>query len=873
MKLVEEEVQVVKEVKLVDASANLAGLDGLIMKNTKGGGKMIVKRKGGGSIIDQRPLFSTDGETLHIVWKNVIRAYSTQTGDFVREFEPSEYRIAGIIAHPDNASVIIGCTENGELHFWNCQSGIITKKLQLKSSLTTGKAKIKTFHIVKYRMAQGNEICQVLVTHFSDCGKKIYVLLFDIETGMCIKSIFIFANSQEYYIDIIGNYGENLIALLHDVDLHILNPARNLVDKIHKTGKTGRLPTCIAGHPEEECVATGDSTGRVVVWKSLFQTRPYTAVFHWHTLPVTEIVFSKSGGHMYTGGGECVLVKWTLANPQHKSFLPRLPAPIKHLTIAPDNLYVAVSTLDNGIVIVNPQRKMTSVIQNFTWGVASSSKDLFPAGLIVDPRTGCLVLNSRTGHVQFYNTHTKNLLYNINITAQNFLTQERNAIIVNTEVTKVAVNHNGTWMATVEERNDKVSSIEVRLKFWLYDLKKQIFVLNTSIELPHENGVNALHFQPDTTFDDGEWLAVTTGKDDKFKLWSLGKSFATEDKDTKHWYCYGVGDYRNLAATDAGFSMDGSLLAIGFHSTLTLWIPETCELKSSLTHSQYNYPITRIEFGKHEACHLVVVVSQQHITVWNILTLAITWTVSLNVVSLACDLKSTYIAAFTSDNSLYVFTPQSATPVYKKTCLIENTSSVLAATFVPHLQEKRDPSFGHWQRKSQLFFLDSNQELLTLEPESEASVSLEIISDKGTMPLTAFSNLIAAQTSSSKEQTVAQVHEHLGTPGKGMLKELLSVPAHTLPPLRLLCTPFILSLAGQSSKNHPRNAENSKDNDDGAQDNASDLSENEVSPPAKPAVTPTNEKEDTDNDDNDVKLIDIDWSFLSNILPDQDNIP
>jgi len=67
--------------------------------------------------------------TLHIVWKNVIRVYSTQTGDFVREFEPLDYRIAGIIAHPDNTSVIIGCTENGELYFWNCQSGIITKKL------------------------------------------------------------------------------------------------------------------------------------------------------------------------------------------------------------------------------------------------------------------------------------------------------------------------------------------------------------------------------------------------------------------------------------------------------------------------------------------------------------------------------------------------------------------------------------------------------------------------------------------------------------------------------------------------------------------------------------------------------------------------
>jgi len=67
--------------------------------------------------------------TLYILWKNLIRAYSTQTGDFVREFEAADYRIAGMIMHPDNSNIIIGCTENGELNYWSCQSGIITKKL------------------------------------------------------------------------------------------------------------------------------------------------------------------------------------------------------------------------------------------------------------------------------------------------------------------------------------------------------------------------------------------------------------------------------------------------------------------------------------------------------------------------------------------------------------------------------------------------------------------------------------------------------------------------------------------------------------------------------------------------------------------------
>ncbi|XP_003394578.1 WD repeat-containing protein 75 [Bombus terrestris] len=826
---------------------------------------LVVTRKGGGSIIDQRPVFSHDGETLYIVWKHVIRAYSTQTGDFVKELEPANHKIAGLIIHPENPNLIIACTENGELNFWSCQSGIITKKLELKFQV---EPKIKTFHIVNYKTHNGNELRQVLVTYISKCNTKIYIVLFDLDNGVCAKSTCISTKSYEYYVDIIGNHGENLIALLHDVDLHILNPSRNFVDKLHKTGKTGRIPTCIAGHPEEECVATGDSTGRVVVWKGLFQTRPYTAVYHWHTLPVTEIVFSKSGGHMYTGGGECVLVKWVLANSHQKSFLPRLPAPIKHLTIAPDNLYVAVSTLDNGIVVVNPQRKLTSVIQNFTWGVTLSSKDLFPAGLIVDPRTNCLVLNSRTGHVQFYNTHTKSLLYNINITAQNFLTQERNVLVINTEVTKIAINHDGMWMATVEERNDKMSCIEVRLKFWMYDVKQQQFALNTSIELPHDGGVNALHFQPCMLFGDEGALAVTTGRDRKFKLWHLVEPSSLHKKN-KFWQCHSVGDYRNLPATDAGFSIDGSLVGIGFDSSLTIWTPDTCTFKCSLTHCQYQYPVTRIEFGKQDACHLVVAVSTQHIAVWNILSLTLIWSVPLKIATLTADPKSTYMAVFTTDNSLFVFTPHKSTPVYTRKDFIENNSFILGATFVPHLQVKRDSSYRLWQRKSQLFFLDSNQELLTLEPESEVTISLEILSTNAIVPATAFSNLIASTTTTDKEVPAPFMHEQLRT-GKGMVKELLSVSAHTLPPMKMLCASFITSLLS-SSVSKTQSPDDRIERDETMQnDEESEESEEELSRPENRESTPVAEIDNVD--ETKVQLVDHNWSFLRTILPDREEI-
>lgn len=62
--------------------------------------------------------------------------------------------------------------------------------------------------------------------------------------------------------------------------------------------------------------------------------------------------------------------------------------------------------------------------------------------------------------------------------------------------------------------------------------------------------------------------------------------------------------------------------------------------------------------------------------------------------------------------------------------------------------------------------------MLTLEPESEAAISLETLSNKGPISLTAFSKLIAAQISSSKEQTTAQIYEHPGISSKRMIEEV-----------------------------------------------------------------------------------------------------
>lgn len=117
---------------------------------------------------------------------------------------------------------------------------------------------------------------------------------------------------------------------------------------------------------------------------------------------------------MYSGGNESVLVRWNLHQSDNKDFLPRLAAPPCNIAVSVDNQKIAVSTLDNGIQILNTQFKPITVVQNFTWVPADrTNTDKFPIGLKINPRTCSLVLNGRIGHLQFYSTHTRSLLYNV----------------------------------------------------------------------------------------------------------------------------------------------------------------------------------------------------------------------------------------------------------------------------------------------------------------------------------------------------------------------------------------------------------------------------------------------------------------------------
>ncbi|XP_014237854.1 WD repeat-containing protein 75 [Trichogramma pretiosum] len=749
---------------------------------------LILNKICGGSIIDIKPLFSNDGETIFTVEKNThIKAYNTSTSELVKEFESAVHKIVGLVQDPSSPDWIVACLENGEIVHWDTVSGAITAKdeLNILQDVKNNEKdmKIKTFNFVTSRDFNGKEVQYVLLTSSVDTytGKTVQVALYDLLTGSKISKYIFRDIPGDYYVSIVHNYGDNIIVFGYDTWICLSNSA--LIFNKHKT----TCPiTCLCGHPEEATVAVGDSLGRVIVWKDLLNI-PAKATYHWHSLPVTDIAFSSSGKEMFTGGGEAVLVKWILAKPQDRRYLPRLPAMIKHISIAPDNVLIAISTLDNGIMITDYDRKIKAVIQNFTRDLSGSS--LYSAGICEDSRSGSVVLNSRIGHIQFIRPVSKSLLYNLDITQENIISQERNMKITNTTVTKIAVSSNGNWLATIEEREG--SFMEVRLKFWEFKKTQQTYELNTVIEDPHVKGVNSLKFRPKTEDcdSDSEFL-VSTGKDKKFKVWYLADG-ATIECSKNYWRSCGSNNYCEEIPEDASYVTDGSVLGVAFGSSLTLWSSKTLAFKGALEHMKFPQTLKRIEFGTKDCCHLAVVASNEHLAVWDLTSFRLKWVAHINLAVLAADPRSTYMAAFTTDNKLIVFNPKSAKPIYEMESVVNSEISIMSACFVRNQEAKNNTV--DWQKESKLVFLTSEQELLNLDSEFESNVALENLSVSKNLPLTSFSRLIAAERISAVEKPKAAVNQDYGS-YKTLCEELFNNSANSMPPMSNLCSQFLLQL-------------------------------------------------------------------------------
>nr|AAS66209.1 LRRG00118 [Rattus norvegicus] len=417
-------------------------------------------------------------------------------------------------------------------------------------------------------------------------------------------------------------------------------------------------------------------------------------------------------------------------------------------------------------------------------------------GLMVDPRTKALVLNGKPGHLQFYSLQSDKQLYNLDIIQQEYINDQG---LIQIELTKAAFGCSGSWLATVEQRQENENELELQMKLWNYSKKTQGFVLNTKISMPHDDHITALCFNNAENYE--KPILVTASRDGHFKVWVL-----TDDSDIYKkaigWTCDFVGSYHKYQATNCCFSEDGSLLAVSFEEIVTIWDSETWELKC--TFCQRAGKIRHLCFGRLTCSKYLLGTTENNLLCcWNLLSCSMQWSAKLNVRVMEADPYSDHIAAVarsSEGSDLFVFKPSEPRPLY----IQKNVSreKVQWGVFVPRDVPESFTSEAHqWLNRSQFYFLTESQCLLTFSTkyaeEKLTPTSKQLLAEES-LPTTPFSFILGKhrqqQDTKSTETSESELVQLPLTENIPAITELLHTPAHVLPSASFLCTLFVNSL-------------------------------------------------------------------------------
>ena len=417
------------------------------------------------------------------------------------------------------------------------------------------------------------------IVSFKDQDSQLRLAMVDITKGKIVRTYPIkFLKESEAKIRLVdGHAGSNYFVVTQRQMLYVIDK-NSATFIVHNNIQPINV---VIVHPEEEIVVTGELTGRIILWRNIFDKNPVKTELHWHHMLVLSLAFSQSGTVLYSGGAECVLVKWQIGEKTiTKDFLPRLPGSIKQISVDPTRDRITLSTDDNAIHIISSNLKVLRSIQDFTrispYNLGTS--DPYPAGIQVNPRNHQLVLNGRIGHLQFFSTKTMKLLFNVDISMRNVLPREKKKNNFSTEVTHCAFSM--AWMATVESWNDRTNSPDSHLKFWKFDSERQTYSLHTQVEQAHALEIIALEF---SSQDDSKNLICATASHDRtIKIWSLEKS--EEVKNAKMiWLCIEQLSFKNLPVKTIKFSEDGTLITAGFGNAFCVWDSMSFEMKCVLS--------------------------------------------------------------------------------------------------------------------------------------------------------------------------------------------------------------------------------------------------------------------------------------------------
>lgn len=478
--------------------------------------------------------------------------------------------------------------------------------------------------------------------------------------------------------------------------------------------------TVLKFHPHKPILAVGDRSGKITHianYKSTDTKEHIRSIHHWHHLPVRCLTFMADGSYLLSGGEESVMVIWQL-DTGHKQFLPRMGGSIASVTISPNHRFYCLGLDDNSLRLVNGvTQNIEQVIQGLQYAQADNALNPLSTGLIIEPRNHHVVLNGVQGSIQFYDANADSHVMDLEVVPMNRIVRAGEKEIVHAHVAHVAFLKSGEWMATVDMRDDKVTTPELFLKFWRWDPDTQAHKLHTRVDYPHSKPITSLTFNPVSRQGP---MAITTSEDKTFKVWNLSTDLGRNYQNGEAaWICRSVGVYRDSVPRTATFSEDGSILAVAFGQITTLWDPYLNSIQAVLAQPNPEN-IEKLSF-LGDNCPYLIAKSKTHLYVWNMLTCKVWWSYKISIDHLAVDTVSNNFAivrnhARTNEARVTIFDPKSPVPI----ALQHLDYTCLAVSWLPNNKEQQEE-----HQPSTLICLSNKYELAihTIKSTSSATTT------------------------------------------------------------------------------------------------------------------------------------------------------
>ncbi|EDV27287.1 uncharacterized protein TRIADDRAFT_55093 [Trichoplax adhaerens] len=749
-------------------------------------------------------LISKDSKYIFCYCRNIIQIFSSNTGQAIRTLVGHRNTITHCLLNPHNFLQLISCSLDGQVIYWDYDAGTQLKVFNADCPIWRviplpgdESAAIVIKSSKKSTSTKKDGLAHVIRAKLSLEDKKIaYVgnTLFSVKP-----------NTKYCQLSPDGGY----IASIAKKSLRIYDIKTG---KLSKFTRRVRL-TCLTIHPLEDCIATGDGQGKIILWRRyrIMNEEPIQLELHWHAHPVLDIQYNIDGSCLLSGGSEGVLVVWQLRT-ETKHFLPRLGSSIVHINSSSNYSIVAVSLKDNVIHLISPSEM---AIKQSIQGLHKACElyqlsSPVPTGLVYDPRSRAIVLNSIPGSLQFYDIHSHKTTKVMDVVGQNYVVSHSNKSTSLTDVTHVAFHPSGNWLATVmnvismiESRNNKDSVAEMKLKFWEFSEVTQSYTLNTTVEPPHSKFVTAIVFRPEndtSTITDPLPMLVTTDSGGYIKTWLLDLKCDSIRDDKPSWTCYSVSHYRDSPATTADFSHDSSLLGVAYDEIVTLWDPSKNEIQKTLSHLIKSENVRHMAFGRKSCSHLLTTTTNRLLYVWNLL----------------------------SCTTLYVFSPDES----KSIAVLRDFSNqqIISAMFVPVSQAHNIPS-DSWLFNQRYYFITNSQDLYSLEPEDrQDDIHDESTTNTGISEESPFVRIFGEfeDTLPMNDRSQASDLTYRARYSKNV-REVFIGASHVLPSMTTICAQFVKSsLEATAIADLPDGQENGNDYSDSESEIDSANSDEEI---------------------------------------------